>query len=63
MQPAFLVAMFASENTYDQLSLGDVKHQKNETSFGPLDSKKSCLLDAIMHHLERADYLIKRYIL
>ena len=63
MQPAFLIAIFASEeNNNDHLSvIGDVKQQKTESSLVPQDSKKSCLLDALMHYIEKADDLIKRY--
>ncbi|OIV99597.1 hypothetical protein TanjilG_17407 [Lupinus angustifolius] len=58
-QPAFIVAIFAREFNEDQLSNGDAKLQKNETSLAPLVSKKSNLVDALVHYIERADDLIK----
>ncbi|TKY67768.1 Nucleoporin NUP188-like [Spatholobus suberectus] len=59
-QPSFIVAIFApEENTEDHLSIGDVKLQKNETSPIPVVSKRSSLVDALMHYIERADDLIK----
>nr|KYP39665.1 hypothetical protein KK1_039024 [Cajanus cajan] len=59
-QPSFIVAIFApDENTEDHLSIGDAKLQKNETSPIPVVSKRSSLVDALMHYIERADDLIK----
>ncbi|KAE9620270.1 hypothetical protein Lalb_Chr01g0001341 [Lupinus albus] len=58
-QPAFIVAIFSPEFNEDQLSNGDAKLQKNETSLAPLVSKKSNLVDALVHYIERADDLIK----
>ncbi|KAI4297724.1 hypothetical protein L6164_037599 [Bauhinia variegata] len=57
-QPAFLVTLFASEeNNCNQFNtVDDVKQKKDETS---LVSKKSCLIDALLHYIERADDLIK----
>lgn len=59
-QPSFIVAIFApDENTEDHLSIGDAKLQKNETSPIPVVSKRSSLVDALMHYIERGDDLIK----
>ncbi|XP_027354241.1 uncharacterized protein LOC113864573 [Abrus precatorius] len=59
-QPSFIVAIFApEENNEDHLSNGDAKLKKNETPLVPLTSKRSNLVDALMHYIERADVLIK----
>ncbi|KAL2329164.1 hypothetical protein Fmac_022591 [Flemingia macrophylla] len=59
-QPSFIVAIFTpDENTEDHLSIGDAKLQKNESSSMPVVSKRSSLVDALMHYIERADDLIK----
>ncbi|RDY02949.1 hypothetical protein CR513_13529, partial [Mucuna pruriens] len=58
-QPSFIVSIFApEENTEDHLSIGDAKLQKNETSI-PAVSKRSSLVDALVHYIEKADDLIK----
>ncbi|KAL2983146.1 hypothetical protein AAZX31_12G023600 [Glycine max] len=59
-QPSFIVAIFAlEENTEGHLSIGDAKLQKKETSPTTVVSKRSSLVDALMHYIERADDLIK----
>ncbi|KAH1141248.1 hypothetical protein GYH30_032485 [Glycine max] len=59
-QPSFIIAIFAlEENTEDHLSIGDAKLQKKETSPTTVVSKRSSLVDALMHYIERADDLIK----
>ncbi|KAJ7978575.1 Nucleoporin like [Quillaja saponaria] len=60
-QPAFLVAIFSSEENVDvQLSItGDMTHPKDEASFGPFFSKKSNLVHAVLYYVERADDLIR----
>lgn len=62
LQPSFIIAIFAlEENTEDHLSIGDAKLQKKETSPTTVVSKRSSLVDALMHYIERADDLIKRF--
>lgn len=62
MQPSFIVAIFApEENTKDHLSIGDAKLQKEETSPIHAVFRKPSLIDALVHYIERADDLIKRF--
>ena len=64
LQPAFLVDVFAAKESTDvQCSNVDsVKQPANEASFGPQGSKKSSLVDALLHYVDRASDLINRYI-
>lgn len=59
-QPAFLVDVFAAKESTDvQCSNVDsVKQPANEASFGPQGSKKSSLVDALLHYVDRASDLI-----
>ncbi|KAG6709285.1 hypothetical protein I3842_06G125100 [Carya illinoinensis] len=59
-QPAFLVAIFSDIESIDvQNSNGDdAKQAANETSLGPQGSRKSILVDAFMHYLDRENDLI-----
>ncbi|GMY05517.1 nucleoporin like [Fagus crenata] len=59
-QPAFLVDVFAAKESTDvQCSNVDsVKQPANEASFGPQGSKKSSLVDALLHYVDRASNLI-----
>jgi len=43
------------------VSIGDAKLQKKETSPIHVVSKRSSLIDALVHYIERADDLIKRF--
>jgi len=62
LQPSFIVAIFApEENTKDHLSIGNAKLQKEETSPIHAVSRKPSLIDALVHYIERADDLIKRF--
>jgi hypothetical protein len=64
LQPAFLVAVFAAKESTDlqHSNANDVKQPTNEASFEPQGSKKSSLVDALLHHLDRTNDLINRYI-
>ncbi|KAL9296251.1 hypothetical protein ACSQ67_022147 [Phaseolus vulgaris] len=59
-QPSFIVTIFApEENTKDQLNVIDTKLQKKETSPTHVVYKRSSLIDALVHYIERADDLMK----
>ncbi|GLT69630.1 hypothetical protein SLA2020_417670 [Shorea laevis] len=56
----FLVAVFAAKESTDlqHSNANDVKQSANEAPFEPQGTKKSSLVDALLHHLDRTDDLI-----